>query len=100
MVDHYQVFQTSFPLMYFPIFLYVNQLALFCHWELLRWLVCTSRDRHTKADRCNTNIFLREVTGSSDTLIVDMDLQLLDHMRQPIRHGPQQGVHVGHVWTK
>lgn len=62
---------------------------------------CTSRDRYVHCTQwCITNIFLREVTGSSDALIVDMDLQLLDHVRQPIRHGPQQGVHVGHVLTK
>ncbi len=55
---------------------------------------------HTHTQCCSTNVFLREVTGASDALVVDMDLQLLDHVGQPIGHGPQQGVHVGHVWTK
>lgn len=44
-----------------------------------------------------TNIFLREVAGTPDALVVDVNLQLLDHVRQPARHGAQQGVHVGHV---
>lgn len=49
---------------------------------------------------CGTDVFLREVTGASDALVVDVDLKLLDHVGQPAGHGPQQGVHVGHVWTK
>lgn len=48
----------------------------------------------------NTNVFLREVTGASDALVVYMALQLLDHVGQPVGYGPQQGVHVGHVWTQ
>lgn len=56
--------------------------------------------RHAHTSYCSTNIFLREVTGASNALIVDVNLQLLDHVRQPIGHSPQQCVHVGHVWTK
>lgn len=48
---------------------------------------------------CGTHVFLREITGASNALVVDVDLQLLDHVWQPVGHGPQQGVHVGHVCT-
>lgn len=63
------------------------------------YTVCSSTGMHARTHCCITNVFLREVTGASDALIVDMNLQLLDHVGQAIGHGSQQGVHVGHVWA-